>query len=64
MNATKIHQMAVASLAGTLPFPEIVGNLLAEGVDEKTVPGTIRGAWRAGYYPHEGAKTRTTNQDS
>ena len=41
MNATKIHQMAVASLAGTLPFTEIVGNLLAEGVDEKKVPGTI-----------------------
>jgi uncharacterized protein YbcV (DUF1398 family) len=33
MNATKIYQMALASLAGTLPFPEIVGSLLAEGVE-------------------------------
>ena len=33
MNATVIHRMALASLSGTLPFPEIVGNLIAEGVE-------------------------------
>jgi uncharacterized protein YbcV (DUF1398 family) len=33
MNAIKIHEMALASLAGNLPFLEIVGNLLAEGVE-------------------------------
>jgi uncharacterized protein YbcV (DUF1398 family) len=33
MNATVIHRMAFASLSGTLPFPEIVGNLIAEGVE-------------------------------
>ena len=33
MNATKIQEMALASLSGTLPFPEIVRNLLAEGVE-------------------------------
>lgn len=33
MNAAIIHRMALASLSGTLPFPEIVANLLAEGVE-------------------------------
>ncbi len=33
MNATIIQKMALASLSGTLPFPEIVGTLLAEGVE-------------------------------
>jgi uncharacterized protein YbcV (DUF1398 family) len=28
-----IQEMALASLSGTLPFPEIVRNLLAEGVE-------------------------------
>lgn len=33
MNATTIHRMALASLSGTLPFPEIVANLIAEGIE-------------------------------
>jgi uncharacterized protein YbcV (DUF1398 family) len=33
MNADRVQQMAVATLAGDLPFPTIVGNLLAEGVE-------------------------------
>lgn len=33
MNAHNIHAMAQASLSGTLPFPEIVKNLFAEGVE-------------------------------
>lgn len=33
MNATIIHQMTLASLSGTLPFPEIVAKLIAEGVE-------------------------------
>ena len=33
MNATIIYRMTIASLSGSLPFPEIVGNLIAEGVE-------------------------------
>ena len=33
MNADVVQRMARATLAGDLPFPEIVGNLLAEGVE-------------------------------
>lgn len=33
MNADLVQQMARVTLAGDLPFPEIVGNLLAEGVE-------------------------------
>lgn len=33
MNATIIHRMAFASLSSSLPFPVIVGNLIAEGVE-------------------------------
>lgn len=33
MNANIVHQMAQATLAGELPFPEIVGRLIAEGVE-------------------------------
>ncbi len=33
MNADRVQRMARATLAGDLPFPEIVGNLLAEGVE-------------------------------
>lgn len=33
MDADLVQQMARATLAGELPFPEIVGNLLAEGVE-------------------------------
>lgn len=33
MNADLVQQMAHVTLAGDLPFPEIVGNLLAEGVE-------------------------------
>lgn len=33
MNANIVHEMARATLAGSLPFPEIVGRLLAEGVE-------------------------------
>jgi uncharacterized protein YbcV (DUF1398 family) len=33
MNASNIQRMALATLSGALPFPEIVGNLIAEGVE-------------------------------
>ncbi len=33
MNADLVQRMARATLAGDLPFPEIVANLLAEGVE-------------------------------
>jgi uncharacterized protein YbcV (DUF1398 family) len=33
MNADLVHRMARATLAGDLPFPEIVGKLLTEGVE-------------------------------
>lgn len=33
MNADNIRRMALATLSGSLPFPEIVGNLLTEGVE-------------------------------
>ena len=33
MNADFVQRMACATLAGDLPFPEIVGNLFAEGVE-------------------------------
>lgn len=33
MNAENIRQLAGATLSGTLPFPEIVGRLIAEGVE-------------------------------
>lgn len=33
MNADLVQRMARATLAGDLPFPQIVGNLLAEGVE-------------------------------
>ncbi len=33
MNADIVQRMANATLAGELPFPEIVGNLVAEGVE-------------------------------
>jgi uncharacterized protein YbcV (DUF1398 family) len=33
MNAELVQQMARATLAGELPFPDIIGKLLAEGVE-------------------------------
>lgn len=33
MDASKIQAMAAATLSGALPFPQIVGNLIAEGVE-------------------------------
>ena len=33
MNATNIQRMALAALSGTLPFPDIVKNLIADGVE-------------------------------
>jgi uncharacterized protein YbcV (DUF1398 family) len=33
MNANVVRKMAQSTLAGDLPFPQIVGNLLAEGVE-------------------------------
>jgi len=33
LNAIRIRQMAEVTLSGTLPFPEIVGKLIAEGVE-------------------------------
>lgn len=33
MNADKIISLASATLNGTMPFPEIVGNLISEGVE-------------------------------
>lgn len=33
MNANRIRRMAEVTLSGALPFPEIVGHLMAEGVE-------------------------------
>lgn len=33
MNADVVRKMAEATLKGDMPFPEIVGNLIAEGVE-------------------------------
>ena len=33
MNADHVRQLGRATLTGSMPFPEIVGNLLAEGVE-------------------------------
>jgi uncharacterized protein YbcV (DUF1398 family) len=33
MNANKIQQLAAATISGAMPFPQIVGNLIAEGVE-------------------------------
>jgi uncharacterized protein YbcV (DUF1398 family) len=33
MNAGIVHKMALATLSGNLPFPEIVGRLIEEGVE-------------------------------
>jgi len=33
MNATTIYNLAQATLSGGIPFPVIVGNLIAEGVE-------------------------------
>lgn len=33
MNAENIRQLAGATLSGTLPFPEIVSQLIAEGIE-------------------------------
>lgn len=33
MNADNVRKMALATLSGSLPFPEIAGNLLTEGVE-------------------------------
>ena len=51
MNATIIHRMALASLSGTLPFPEIVENLIAEGVEYYHVDYVTR---RFAFYGQDG----------
>lgn len=33
MNANHVHQLGLATLSGSLPFPEILGKLIAEGVE-------------------------------
>ena len=33
MNANKIRELGKATLSGSLPFPDIVGKLMAEGVE-------------------------------
>ena len=38
MNTTIITEAADATLAGTLPFPEIVANLIAAGVEYHQIP--------------------------
>jgi uncharacterized protein YbcV (DUF1398 family) len=37
MNATTLQQLATATLTGTMPFAEIVGRLIQEGVDHYQV---------------------------
>ncbi len=37
MNASQIAKLASASLSGSMPFPKIVGGLLAEGVESYLV---------------------------
>jgi len=37
MNATTLQQLATATLIGSMPFPDIVGRLMQEGVDHYQV---------------------------
>jgi len=52
MNADLVCRMAVATLEGTLPFPEIVGNLIAEGVEYYRVDYVSK---QFSFYSAEGA---------
>ena len=51
MNADTVHRMARATLSGTLPFPDIVGRLLAEGVEYYRIDYVARQMW---FYGSEG----------
>jgi uncharacterized protein YbcV (DUF1398 family) len=52
MNADIVQRMARATLAGELPFPEIVGNLLAEGVEYYRIDYVAR---QMSFYSSEGS---------
>ncbi len=52
MNADLVHRMARATLAGDLPFPEIVGNLVAQGVEYYRVDYV---ALQMGFYSSAGS---------
>jgi uncharacterized protein YbcV (DUF1398 family) len=52
MNANIVRQMAAATLSGHLPFPEIVGQLIAEGVEYYRVDYVAR---ELVFYSGEGA---------
>lgn len=45
MNTDLIHRMARATLAGDLPFPQIVAKLLAEGVEYYRIDYVARQMW-------------------
>ncbi len=50
MNADTVHRMARATLSGTLPFPDIVGRLLAEGVEYYRIDYVARQMWFYGSF--------------
>lgn len=52
MNANLIRELGQATLAGSLPFPEIVGKLIAEGVEYYHVDYVIR---QMSFYSDQGA---------
>lgn len=52
MNANIVRQMAAATLSGHLPFPEIVGRLIAEGVEYYRVDYVAK---ELAFYSAEGA---------
>ncbi|HEY4066141.1 MAG TPA: cupin domain-containing protein [Burkholderiaceae bacterium] len=52
MNADIVHQMALATLSGNLPFPEIVGRLLDEGVEYYRVDYVAK---QMSFYSSEGS---------
>jgi uncharacterized protein YbcV (DUF1398 family) len=42
MNATTLQQLATATQTGCMPFPEIIGRLMQEGVDHYQVDFLLR----------------------
>lgn len=52
MNADIVHKMALATQTGDLPFPQIVGQLMGEGVEYYLVDYAAR---RMSFYSTEGS---------
>lgn len=60
MNTQLIHETARRTLAGTIAFPEVVGNLLDAGVEYYHVDYVVR---RKSFYAEDGTAVVTTPID-